>query len=78
VTHDPNIPTAYLPPDKILLPKRVVQVSSSLGLYSDGTLFSLYESEREYGGLLPGIDSVVSVQNFFGRRTVFLREDGTV
>jgi alpha-tubulin suppressor-like RCC1 family protein len=76
--HDPRTPTATLIPEEVLTTRRVLQVSETLGLYADGTLFTLYETEQASGGLVSGLSSVAAVQNIFFRRTVYLRLDGTV
>ncbi len=64
-------------PERIPLPKGVVQVSGGMGLYRDGTLFSLADLEPEEGGPVTGLPSLHSVQDSF-QNTVALAEDGTV
>jgi alpha-tubulin suppressor-like RCC1 family protein len=78
VVHDFRTPTATLTPEEIPLPRRVRQVSGSLGLFEDGTLFTLHDSEIERGGRIPDQGGISAIQNVFNRRTVYLAEDGLV
>jgi hypothetical protein len=70
-------PTANPAPVRVAESKPVVQVSGGLGLYEDGTLFSLGDLAPEDGGLVEGLTGISSVQNSF-HSTVALAEDGTV
>jgi hypothetical protein len=64
-------------PQQISLPKRVRQVSGALGLFEDGTLFSIGDWGPGPGGPAEGFSGIVAITNSF-ESTVALRADGTV
>jgi hypothetical protein len=70
-------PSKFQDPIKISELKNIKAVSQCLALGNDGTLYELYHWEPILGGLVD-IKDVISLQNVAHRRTVVLKNDGTV
>ncbi|GAF75891.1 unnamed protein product, partial [marine sediment metagenome] len=70
--------TKFIDPVKILDINNVRSISESLALKNDGTLCALRDSEQSQGGLIDGVQDIIGLANVYNRRTVILKEDGTV
>jgi alpha-tubulin suppressor-like RCC1 family protein len=70
-------PTKTPVPQRVPRPKRVAQVSGAVGLYQDGTLFSLQDWEPERGGPVQGLNGVIALHHSY-ESTMVLKGDGTV
>jgi alpha-tubulin suppressor-like RCC1 family protein len=72
-----DVNSSFYEPELISDLEHIVSVSQSMALKNDGTLCELYATEAVRGGLVP-IERVIAIQNVVNRRTVVLKEDGTV
>lgn len=72
-----DVDSSFYEPELISDLEHIVSVSQSIALKNDGTLCELYATEAVRGGLVP-IERAIAVQNVVNRRTVVLKEDGTV
>ena len=73
----PDVESSVCEPELILDKEQIVSISKCMALNNVGTLHELYPSEPLRGGLVP-IKDVIAVQNVVYRRTVVLKDDGTV
>ena len=73
----PDVESSFYDPEHISNLEQIVSLSQSMALKNDGSLGELYSTEPVQGGLIP-IIVVKAVQNVVVRRTVVLKEDGTV
>ncbi|RLD69183.1 MAG: hypothetical protein DRJ29_17775 [Bacteroidetes bacterium] len=73
----PDVENTFYEPELISNLEQIVSISQSMALKNDGSLGELYSTEPGQGGLVP-IQDVIAVQNVVVRRTVVLKEDGTV
>ena len=78
ITFSPGVPRRFIEPVKVTGIHNITKISVYLALSSDGTLKKLRDYEQSYGGLADGIQDIADLQNFYNRRTVVLKEDGTV
>jgi alpha-tubulin suppressor-like RCC1 family protein len=74
---DPANPTKFQDAVEMTNLKNIKSVSQTLALKTDGTLCESYHWEPILGGLVD-IKDVISLQNVAHRRTVVLKNDGTV
>ena len=73
----PDVESTFYEPELISDLEQIVSISQSMALKNDGSLGELFSTEPVQGGLVP-IQDVMAVQNVVVRRTVVLKEDGTV
>ncbi len=73
----PDVESSFYEPELITDLEQIVSLSQSLALKNDGSVGELYSTEPLRGGLIP-IENVIAVQNVVVRRTLVLKEDGTV
>lgn len=76
--HNPYTPTKWITPTKVDQFEDICDISSSVALRKDGSLVEIFPSDPEYGGLPYEIYNVNMVCNHYNRRTVILKNDGTV
>ena len=73
----PDVESSFYKPELNSDLEQIVSISQSVALKNDGSLGELYSTEPVQGGLIP-IEDIIAVQNVVVRRTVVLKEDGTV
>lgn len=73
----PELVSSFHEPEHVSGLEQVVSISQSMALREDGTLAELLSTEPAQGGLVP-IEFIRAVQNVVVRRSVVLKEDGTV
>ncbi len=85
VQHDHNRPTTYLPPQQVTGLYSVLQISEVYALQADGMLYDVIATipgeispPPNRGGPLKGLRDVAQVESVWYRRTVILKQDGTV
>ncbi len=78
VTINPATVKRFVEPIKVTGVHHILKISDYLGLASDNNLYQLKDYEQSYGGLVDGIKNNVDFQNVYNRRTVILKNDGTL
>ncbi|MBE9509294.1 MAG: hypothetical protein IMY71_00325 [Bacteroidetes bacterium] len=73
----PDVESSFYEPEIISSLEQIVSISQSIALRKDCTLCELKSKKPEKGGLVH-VKDVVAVQNVINRRTVILKNDGTV
>ena len=73
----PDVESVFYEPELRSDLEQIIAVSQCMALRKNGTLDELFSTEPVQGGLVP-IEDVMAVQNVVVRRTVVLKEDGTV
>jgi alpha-tubulin suppressor-like RCC1 family protein len=56
----------------------IKQISGQMALKDDGKLIAFQNIEPEYGGFIPEMKNIIDFDNVWYRRTVILKNDGTV
>lgn len=72
-----DIISSFYEPELISNLERMVSVSQSLALKKDGTIHELISTKALSGGVVP-VNTVIAVQNVMSRRSIILKEEGTV
>ena len=73
-----DMPTEFVNPEMLSGLTNISSISQTLALKFDGTLCEIIHTEPENGGLVPNINGVIAIQNVWNRRTLILKNDGTV
>ena len=74
---DNQVDNSFYQPELIPGMTDIQSISKSIALKQDGTLVDLVTTAPDRGGIVP-VDDVIAVQNHPNRRTIILKEDGSV